>query len=67
MEVIQLPSRREIRTTLLPSKPIQIKPEIIHVGFEPSSSGTPPNDFLANLKKRMETYYSSSLTGSKNN
>lgn len=50
---MEVPVRREIRTT----KPIQIKSEMLRVGFEPSSVGTPPNEFLSNLKKRMDVYY----------
>ena len=57
MEVIRLPARYEIRSTLSPSKPIQIRSEILRVEFEPSSVGTPPNEFMSNLKKRMDAYY----------
>ncbi len=58
MEQIRLPTRREIRPILSPSRPIQIKSEMLRVDFEPSSVGTPPNEFLSNLKKRMDVYYS---------
>jgi hypothetical protein len=66
MEQIRLPTRREIRPALSQSKPIQIKSEMLRVGFEPSSVGTPPNEFLSNLKKRMDVYYSVASSDSKN-
>lgn len=66
MEEIRLPARRENRKTLSPSKPIQIKSEMLHADFEPSSVGTPPNEFLSNLRKRMDVYYSASSSDNKN-
>lgn len=63
---MELPTRREIRTTISPSKPIPIKSKMLRVDFEPSSVGTPPNEFLSNLKKRMDVYYSAASSDNKN-
>ena len=53
------------------SSPIQIiknKPDPIRTEYEPSSvSSTPPGEFFAILKKRMEIYYSNPSIYNKNN
>ncbi len=66
---IKLPTVREKpfqRTSSI--QIIKSKPEPIRTEYEPSSvSSTPPSEFLAILKKRMDTYYSNPSTYNKNN
>ena len=62
---IRLPS---LRDKLPQTKEIPIKSESVRTEYEPSfASSTPPNDFIATLKKRMDVYYSKSSTDNKNN
>ena len=63
----------------LPAKPVQIqrtssiqivksKPEPIRMDYDNSPiSNTPPNEFIAILKKRMDAYYSNPSTYNRKN
>ena len=67
---IRLPTARNPTTHASPSKAVQIKSDTIKIDCDTGSSfisNTPPNEFLAILKKRMDVYYSNSSTCNRNN
>jgi hypothetical protein len=69
---IKLPTVRDSQLKTQRTSSIQIvktkAPEPIRMDYENSPiSSTPPSEFLAILKKRMDTYYSNPSTYNRNN
>lgn len=65
---IKLPAVRDKPTSSIKIIKNNPEPKPIRTEYEPSSiSSTPPSEFLAILKKRMDTYYSNPSTYNRNN